>query len=706
MSDRRNCYILQSQQQNPGDTQQSISALTDQRRDQILSDALQRLELSKAQAKSILKQIRRWNRDIACQFKLKQAPFSTSPLRMIQSRWEAIGKDGELSANSFVALSYCWRTPEWHPVADAYQPPTAEESIPISKTLWNFLLGLLESSEEAIWIDQICIDQKDSAEKISAVASMDALYASARLVFVALEDISLTYSEVSNLIDAFKQVAEDHDWILSSESARNVFTIVSKIFRARWFRRAWCFHEYHLAQNRLLAIPCEGAPGGDVDSAIGLVNFAEFIFRLAYFQNEEIREQNSDLIQRMLSFFGGQGYAYSNIISNTFSHNSKYFEDKLTISLNICQISLSFTEAAAASDRSRIYLLIVALAAGDATVLTTRGPKLQYGETLQKTSWLHKPDQTSWNARHPFPLPRGISSLALDHIILDLLFIRKTCFRSCSAQSLASAKQFLSSRLACQIRIAYGLQKKGAEYVEDHGTTETLACAIDCGFLWMVQAWYRIRGEVAAEVELSFDVIQGLAVPCVRKIFCATAQGDCKASRSKSFSSIRFPFSRQAHHLRSKQANEMVKKWITCFKYPRRMRLFVKRAFEMLVCIMLFGKYWEMGTLVTMNKSGDRALCDLHKRKGHFSIPAPSEHKLYSKTESTLHPRADTVLAVPGVIANKKFGLSDRLWLLEQLTDEHGRCWRVRDNVCLLGCASIRPDGKNIVLRREERVVG
>jgi hypothetical protein len=38
---------------------------------------------------------------------------------------------------------------------------------------------------------------------------------------------------------------------------------------------------------------------------MGMVGLGEFVFRLVYFQNEELRLENSELIHRILSFFGG-----------------------------------------------------------------------------------------------------------------------------------------------------------------------------------------------------------------------------------------------------------------------------------------------------------------------------------------------------------------------------------------------------------------
>jgi hypothetical protein len=699
----RNCYIIHSLQDGSKDSSQTISALTDERKDQLLMKALQRTNSLQTQTEAILKQLESWNPSLAQYFEPKKAPFSTSPLRMLHSSWEKIEKDGQRLTSSFVALSYCWRSPEWLPIAKAYKPPQSQE-VPISKCLWDFLLGLLDGDEEAIWIDQLCLDQSDRLEKISAVASMDALYACARLVFVALDDVRLDYREVSILLDAFRRVAEDQEWGFSNEMAYDLFAVVAKIFSARWFSRAWCFHEYHLNHDRIIAIPCE-AEKGELDTAIGLVNLGEFILRLTYFQKDEIRSQNADLIHRLMSFFGGQDYAYSNIIANTFSYNSKYSMDKLTITLNICQLGITIKDSTTDFEEAQLNLLILALAAGDATILTTRGPKLEFGSLPRKRSWLQWPDETTWSQKHAFPLPSGIYSITPEQITLDLLFFPDRNFRGPSYRAIARAKKFLKSARANQIRIAYGLQGRDAPYEQDRGTIDTLACALECGFAWMVKAWYRIRSEVAAEVEQSFEAIEDLAMTCIQGLFG-------RSPRRCVWRSVRRPlrricFTRGRIYSEPQTLLDRLVLNLSSPKVSQNSKLRITGAFEFLVCIILFGRYWEMSTCVTTTAdSSSRAICDLKLQRKSFRIPAPAEHKLYSDAKYTYHSKKKTFLAVPKVLTGRVFALSDRLWLLEAATDKDGSCWRVREKVCLLGCPSIRCDGRTVILKENQRVIG
>ena len=582
---------------------------------------------------------------------------------MLHSSYVMIEAKGEVATSSFVALSYCWRNPEWEAVSHPFEPLDYEESIPISKCLWHFLVNLLESDEEAVWIDQVCLDQNDDVEKTVAVQSMDALYASARFVFIALEDIFLSRQEVETLSEAFRRLSMDDERAFSTESARAIFAILAKIFSARWFSRAWCFHEYHMSNRRIFAIPCEDFAGDPhKHSAVGLTNLSEFISRLTYFQSEALQAENPKLIQRMLSFFGGQDYAYSNVIANTFSLNCKWFRDQVTIALNICGLGIAIKQKEVEQAEFRLYLLILALGAGDATILTTRGPKVQYGDGLSKTSWLQWPEETTWSKRHPFPLPEGIRSISPNQTTLDLLILSDECIRTITPSALRVARGFLQSALADKIRVAYGLQDKEDTQLLEPGTLSSLACALDCGFSWMSDAWSRLEDEVASEVDESYAAVETVMSPCLEYLFGGPGRS--------------LPGDRAA------------------------------TAFRTLLCVLLFGRYWEMGSSARLGAPADLALCDIHKAESTFRIPAPSEHKLYGRFAYKTFERQTTTLAVPTVLAADRFNLSDRLWLLEPAMDDTGSCWRIKEKVALIGAPSLCPDGEYITLKKHQRIIG
>lgn len=129
---------------------------------------------------------------------LKQAPYvydtlpTASSIRLLQ-----FGVDGvscELittaleSAPDFVALSYTWGPPTFTEVLPLSQLG-AQHAFPITKNAWHALedLGLtLKRAQRMLWVDAICINQQDKAERASQVGIMRNIYAKATRVYIWL----------------------------------------------------------------------------------------------------------------------------------------------------------------------------------------------------------------------------------------------------------------------------------------------------------------------------------------------------------------------------------------------------------------------------------------------------------------------------------------------------------------------------------------
>lgn len=310
---------------------------------------------------------------------------------------------------------------------------------------------------------------------------MDTLFANARLVFITLDDIKLARAEVEHLSEAFQRLSTQHESVFEQETSHILFDIMSKIFSARWFSRAWCFHEWHISKNRIIVIPCAAGPKQSQDSVIGLVNFDHFIYRLPYFENEQVRKQNSKIVHRISRFLHTPSSAYSNIIANTFSYNAKYPINKLSIAINLCRLPIAVKEYAPTNDDACLDVLTLALAAGDGTVLTTRGEQLQLSYKTGQVSWCRRPDEGGWNGRYEIPRSHGISQLSGQRIILDLFFLNGSKVRIPSRRNLEVANVFLRSSCANQLQSVYRLDD-----VKCREVTETMACALDCGHRWII----------------------------------------------------------------------------------------------------------------------------------------------------------------------------------------------------------------------------
>ncbi len=165
---------------------------------------------------------------------------------------------------SFIAISYCWHSPDWKVSNVAGR---VRGGWPISPAMVDAIMALRQSPAEGVWLDQLCINQADDVKKEHAVGAMDILYRSARRLIILLEDIQLTEMEEAAALtyagfyeDLCRKANEPglqasakailaRTYIGSRESllaqdARDRNTAAANSFAlrtlsARWFSRAW-----------------------------------------------------------------------------------------------------------------------------------------------------------------------------------------------------------------------------------------------------------------------------------------------------------------------------------------------------------------------------------------------------------------------------------------------------------------------------------
>jgi Heterokaryon incompatibility protein (HET) len=87
--------------------------------------------------------------------------------------------------DAYIALSYCWGAARYPP------QPGLQYPLPISPLMFAALAQECQWRTTDVWIDQVCIDQGNEAEKSVSVAEMDAVYRCAQFVIVALIDIEV-----------------------------------------------------------------------------------------------------------------------------------------------------------------------------------------------------------------------------------------------------------------------------------------------------------------------------------------------------------------------------------------------------------------------------------------------------------------------------------------------------------------------------------
>lgn len=84
----------------------------------------------------------------------------------------------------------------------------------MSPVIFKAVLDECQPSSEGLWVDQLCIIQEDEEEKEVTISAMDAIYKSARLVVIALQDIEVSEAEEAELrkyIPIFEDARESLD---------------------------------------------------------------------------------------------------------------------------------------------------------------------------------------------------------------------------------------------------------------------------------------------------------------------------------------------------------------------------------------------------------------------------------------------------------------------------------------------------------------
>ncbi|KAK3395822.1 hypothetical protein B0T20DRAFT_419936 [Sordaria brevicollis] len=412
-----------------------------------------------------------------------------NPTRLINEK-DRDKKAGEV--NSFVALSYCWHYPSaWLPALGLQPPPPSSPSgklpyCPMTPAMFAAFLSERLTPEEPIWLDQWCIDQTNEAEKIVAIGAMDALYYSARLVVVCLEDVRLSPGD-AEIISKFagnveaKQKPDDENGWDEAEKGR-LWTAVERIFAARWFVRAWCAHEYWMARNVVFLAPVTADPlakPGEVKE-VEILRFDNRFLQLMHsVASKWFSGENAETVRRRERlrrpesvepgeeyYWGGkvpesreeedpEGFVKRRAfgIANNQHRMSEAAEaklmpqissfaviqsmaagferDKLSVWLNASRTRLFIKHNDFLSEAERAWIAtIVSLASGDATVLAAVGPTLADSQVTNKKrreiGWACNPevdDYVHLGSKPIYPALDGNPSLSPDGLALDAIIV-------------------------------------------------------------------------------------------------------------------------------------------------------------------------------------------------------------------------------------------------------------------------------------------
>jgi hypothetical protein len=223
-----------------------------------------------------------WKPAVYLQRRLQHAPRTQRPLRDREIRLLQVRPGNTLStiscdflyvdlgsAKDYAALSYTWGT--------------AAPSIPIllhgkvtlvSENLYLALLHLRKRGVTLIWVDALCINQEDLAERARQVSHMEEVYRRTSIVWVWLGD-SDEFSELA--FDELHGMGQSLDWdgavprehlVKELDQHPQKWRAISELLYRPWFRRMWIIQEVLSARRAMMIC---GKDVIDVDLFLKLV---------------------------------------------------------------------------------------------------------------------------------------------------------------------------------------------------------------------------------------------------------------------------------------------------------------------------------------------------------------------------------------------------------------------------------------------------
>ncbi|KAF7874621.1 uncharacterized protein EAF02_008598 [Botrytis sinoallii] len=172
-------------------------------------------------------------------------------------------RESDRGIHLYEALSYVWGSPDKPKVV-----LINENSLPVTTNLYTALLHLRDRTfERIIWVDSICINQKDDTEKSQQIQLMAKIFGQANRVIVFLGEAADDSNQALECIrfaaegessrdespegefsdDEFSE-DESLDQGINEVNQRGIFELLER----PWFRRIWVLQEVGFAQQILI----------------------------------------------------------------------------------------------------------------------------------------------------------------------------------------------------------------------------------------------------------------------------------------------------------------------------------------------------------------------------------------------------------------------------------------------------------------------
>jgi hypothetical protein len=152
----------------------------------------------------------------------------------------------------YAALSYYWGTDEAHNEIQIRRFPKDSAEADKFFVKSNLFAALQQFRRKdrpvTLWIDAICIDQKNNAEKAHQISKMQEIYNTATNVCIWLGPATPT-SDIALLFIKEVLDLEGFDNLIKDELNLYKWFALAELMRNRWFTRRWVIQEVSMARN-------------------------------------------------------------------------------------------------------------------------------------------------------------------------------------------------------------------------------------------------------------------------------------------------------------------------------------------------------------------------------------------------------------------------------------------------------------------------
>jgi len=183
---------------------------------------------------------------------------------------ELVEADLDNNKTEYEALSWNWGTKPWNEKIKIRQ---ADEAfvfhVPLS--LAAALIALRRKSRaRTLWVDAICINQREPEEKNQQVPMMSKIYGTARKVCIWLGEADNDSKIAIDFIKKEVLKLQGFDELCDSQEATSKWRAMLNLMKRPWFSRRWVVQEIALANDAELYCGTKTIPWKDFADAVQL----------------------------------------------------------------------------------------------------------------------------------------------------------------------------------------------------------------------------------------------------------------------------------------------------------------------------------------------------------------------------------------------------------------------------------------------------